>query len=159
MLKVSKHITYADAIRSSVAQKHSIKNYFTPKQLTNMSVLAENVYEPLVKHFKQPIRITSFFRSRELNNLIGGSSSSQHMANNGAAIDLDVDGNTGVSNLQLFKYIKDNLDYDQLILEDIKPDGSIGWVHVGYKSKGNRRQVLTMVFKEGKVTYEQYKDK
>lgn len=159
MKKVSEHITYANAIRSSVAEKYGIKNYFTPAQLINLKVLAENVYEPLIKHFKQPIHITSFFRSKELNKLIGGSNSSQHTANNGAAIDLDVVDGTGVSNLQLFNYIKDNLDYDQLILEDIKPDGSIGWVHVSYKSKGNRRQVLTMVFKDGKVTYEQYKDK
>lgn len=159
MLSISENITYAEAIRSDTAKRAGINNWFTPEQLGRMKLIAEKVYEPLVKHFKQKVYISSFFRSKEVNKLIGGSKDSQHMANNGSAMDLDADNNVGVSNAQVFYYIKDNLDYDQLILEDIKEDGSVGWVHVSYKEKGNRREVLTMVFKNGKKTYEQYKKK
>ena len=157
MLNVSQHITYAEAVRSDTAKRAGLNNWFTTEQLDRMKLLAEKVYEPLVEHFKQPIYISSFFRSKEVNKLIGGSTSSQHLANNGAAMDLDADNNVGVNNQQVFDYIKDNLDYDQLILEDIKPDGSIGWIHVSYKEKDNRKQVLKMILKKGKKTYTKYK--
>ena len=154
---VSDHITYADAIRSDVAKRNSILNYFTPEQLVRMKLLAEKVYEPLVKHFGTTIYITSFFRNVKLNKLIGGVKNSQHLANDGAAIDLDADLNVGVTNEQIFDYIKDHLDFDQLIIEDLRPDGGIGWIHVSYKEKDNRKEVLTMVFKNDKKYYDIYK--
>jgi hypothetical protein len=160
MLHVSEHIDYATAIRSDAAKRAGLNNYFTPEQLGRMKIIAEKVYEPLVKHFKQPVYISSFFRSKEVNKLVGGTPDSQHLSNNGSAMDLDADMNPGISNKQVFDYIKDLLDHDQLILEDIRPDGTIGWVHVSYTSKEkNRHEVLTMVRKNGKTTYESYKNK
>ena len=159
MLYASKYVDYATVIRSDTAKRNGLTNYFTKPQLKNIERIAAEVYDPLVDHFREQIYISSFFRSKEVNKLIGGSWDSHHMANGcAAAIDLDADNNFGVNNQEVFDYIKDNLDYDQLILEDIKKDGSIGWVHVSYKEKGNRKQVLTMVMKNGVKTYEQYKN-
>jgi zinc D-Ala-D-Ala carboxypeptidase len=159
MNKVSEHCTWADAIRSDTAKRNGILNYFTPDQLARMTILANKVYEPLVKHFNTPIYISSFFRTHKLNDLIGGASGSQHMANNGAAMDIDVELSPTISNQEVFDYIKDHLDFDQLILEDIRENGVIGWVHVSYKESGNRKEVLQMTMKEGKKYYEQYNNK
>jgi zinc D-Ala-D-Ala carboxypeptidase len=159
MQYVSPHIDYATAIRSDMAKRKGLNNYFTPDQLERMKVVAAKVYEPLVEHFGIVIYISSFFRSKEVNKLIGGASTSQHMANNGAAMDLDAEMNVGVTNQQVFDYIKDNLEFDQLILEDIRPDGSIGWVHVSYNEGKNRKQVLTMVLTNGKKVYAPYDGK
>jgi zinc D-Ala-D-Ala carboxypeptidase len=154
MQNVSEHISYIDAIRSDTAKRNGINNYFTPSQLVNMKLLAEKVYEPLVKHFGKTIYISSFFRNTKVNKLIGGVKDSQHLADNGAAIDLD---SINPTNEDIFNYIKDNLDFDQLIIEDLRPDGGVGWIHVSYKEVGNRKQVLTMVLVNGKKHYEIYK--
>lgn len=156
MQYVSPHIDYATAIRSDMAKRNGINNYFTPDQLERMKLLAEEVYEPLVEHFGIPIFISSFFRNKEVNRLIGGSLTSQHLANNGAAMDLDADMNEEITNQEVFDYIKDHLPFDQLILEDIRPDGRIGWVHVSYISGKCRKEVLKMRLVNGKKTYEPY---
>jgi hypothetical protein len=63
---------------------------------------------------------------------------------------------SGVTNKMVFDYIKDNLEFDQLIYEfgDSKnPD----WVHVSYESTGRqRKQVLRAVRANGKTTYQNY---
>jgi zinc D-Ala-D-Ala carboxypeptidase len=157
MLNVSAHITYAEAIRSDIAKRYGINNYFTPAQLVNMKVLAEKVFEPLRKHFGVPIFISSFFRNVKLNELMGGVPDSQHLCNNGAAMDLDSDLYNTISNKQIFDYIKDRLDYDQLIYEGINSDGSPSWVHVSYVSKkANRHELLKMTIVNGKKVYESY---
>jgi hypothetical protein len=155
MKQVSKHISYADAIRSDMAKRKGLLNYFTPEQLDRMKVLAEKIYEPLVEHFQVFIYISSFFRTAAVNKLIGGAKKSQHLANDGSAIDLDVDGKDYITNKEIFDYIKDHLEFDQLIWEygdDINP----GWVHVSYNEGKNRKEILTMVIKDGKKYYEQY---
>jgi hypothetical protein len=156
MLNVSPHCTYAEAIYSDTAKRNGINNYFNPDQLKRMKLLAEKVYEPIVNNFGIKIYISSFFRTVQLNKLIGGVSNSQHLANNGAAMDLDADLNKGVTNEQVFNYIKDNLEFDQLIIEDLRPDGGISWVHVSYVETGNRNEILTMVLVNGKKIYEAY---
>lgn len=140
-MNISPHISYEEAIRSDVAKRLGIKNYFTPEQLVRMTALAEKVFEPLRTHFKVPIFIASFFRNPEINKLIGGAKNSQHMANNGAAIDLDAQTYGRLTNKEIFDYIKDNLEFDQLIWEfgnDNEPD----WVHVSYNEGHNRGEIL-----------------
>ena len=115
-----------------------------------MVAVAENVFEPLRKWVGGPIKINSFFRSPELNKAIGGSSKSQHCE--GRAIDID-DVYGHKSNAEMFNYIKNNLDFDQLIWEfgtDDNPD----WVHVSYVSvDGNRRRCLKAEKVNNKTTY------
>lgn len=144
MNRVSLHITWAEAIRSDVAKRAGLTNYFTQEQLARMILLADNIFEPLRMHFKVPIFIASFFRSKKLNELVGGAKNSQHMANNGAAMDLDAEVFGGVTNKELFDYIKDNLPFDQLIWEfgtELEPD----WVHVSYNEGNNRGEILKAV--------------
>ena len=123
---ISEHISKKEATFSATATRRGIDNTPGEYELQNMELIAEKVFEPLRKHVNGPIKINSFYRSKELNQAIGGSSKSQHCQ--GRAIDLD-DTYGYMSNADMYKYIKDNLDYDQMIWEfgtDENPD----WVHV-----------------------------
>lgn len=154
MDRISTNISAKEGVHSDTATKRNIKNVPNASQLKSMKLLAEKVFEPLRKNWNVAIAITSFFRSVELNKLIGGSSTSQHCK--GEAFDLDADRYGNLENQQIFNFIKDNLDFDQLIWEfgnDTNPD----WVHVSYKAKGNRKQILKAIIKDGKVKYIPYK--
>lgn len=148
--KISKHISGREAIESYTAKRRGIENIPSEYELTNMVAIAENVFEPLREWVGGPIKINSFFRSVELNKAIGGSSRSQHCE--GRAIDID-DTYGWKSNAEMYNYIKNNLDFDQLIWEfgtDDNPD----WVHVSYVSvDGNRRRCLKAEKTNGKTTY------
>ena len=150
MSKISKHITYKEATRSVTALRLGIDNVPNDYELQNMELIAEKVFEPLRKAVNSPIKINSFFRCEELNKAIGGSSRSQHCQ--GRAIDID-DVYGYVSNSYMYYYIKDNLDFDQLIWEfgtDTEPD----WVHVSYvDSDSNRKRCLLAYKEEGKTKY------
>lgn len=139
-MKISTHLTLAELIRSDSAKRLKISNQPLPEHLDNMKVLAKNVFEPIRNHFKSPIYISSGYRSEKLNKAIKGSKSSQHCL--GQAIDIDMDGSGLISNSNVFNFIKDNLDFDQLIWEfgdNYNPD----WVHVSYVSpERNRKQIL-----------------
>jgi zinc D-Ala-D-Ala carboxypeptidase len=152
-MQISKHLNLAEVTRSESAKRLGISNTPTPEHLDNFKVLAEKVFEPIREHFKVPIHISSGYRSKELNQAIKGSLTSQHCE--GKAIDIDMDG-SGISNSDVFKYIKDNLVFDQLIWEfggDNNPD----WVHVSYNDGKNRKQVLKAQKIKGKATYIPYK--
>jgi len=141
MNTVSKHITYNEATISSTAKKLGISNIPNTAQLTNMVKLANSVFEPVREYFNVPIYISSFFRSEALNKAIKGAKNSQHLCNKGAAIDVDADRYKGITNKDIFNYIFNNLDFDQLIWEygnELNPD----WVHVSYNEGNNRKQVL-----------------
>ena len=130
MQRISQHISYKEATFSETATRQDIDNTPSEDQLCRMSTLAENVFEPLRAYVGGPIKINSFFRSMALNRAIGGAKSSQHMR--GEAIDID-DTFGRMSNRDMFVFIKDELDFDQLIWEfgnDENPD----WVHVSYVS-------------------------
>jgi zinc D-Ala-D-Ala carboxypeptidase len=148
--KISKHISGREAIESYTAKRKGIENIPSEYQLVNMVAVSENVFEPLRKWVGGPIKINSFFRSPELNKAIGGSGKSQHCE--GRAIDID-DVYGHKSNAEMYNYIKNNLDFDQLIWEfgtDDNPD----WVHVSYVSvDGNRRRCLKAEKVNNKTTY------
>jgi len=151
-MKLSEHLDLSEVIRSESAKRKGISNMPTLEHIENFKLLAEKVFQPIREHFRCPIHISSGYRSKELNAAIGGSLTSQHCS--GEAIDIDMDGTpNGVTNKMVFDYIKDNLDFDQLIYEfgDSKnPD----WVHVSYESSGKqRKQVLKAVRNNGKTSY------
>jgi hypothetical protein len=155
MNNISKHISYKEAINSYTAIKLDINNIPNKQQLANMKMIAKFIFEPLRKGLGNiPINIPSFFRCKKLNTLIGGANGSQHMAlNNSAAIDLDVGSSDIITNLDIANYIINNLEWDQLILEDINKDGMPNWIHVSFRKNSNRKQILTMIRKKGKATY------
>jgi hypothetical protein len=93
--------------------------------------------------------INSGYRGPALNEAVGGSSNSQHCK--GEAVDIEC---PGTGNYDVAKWIEDNLDFDQLILEFYTPGiPDSGWVHVSYKSEGNRKQSLTAMKENGKTVY------
>jgi hypothetical protein len=150
-MKISEHLSLAEMTRSETAKRKGISNTPTAEHLENFKILAENVFEKIRVHFGVPIHISSGYRSKELNDAIGGSQTSQH--SKGQAIDIDMDGSSdGVSNADIYNFIKDKLDYDQLIWEfgtDENPD----WVHVSYSKDKNRKQRLKAVKTNGKTSY------
>lgn len=150
MKKISENISYKEATRSITAIRLGLDNKPNDYELTNMQVLAEKVFQPLRKWVGEPIKINSFFRSVELNKAIGGSSRSQHCE--GRAIDID-DTYGHASNSEMFHWIKENLDFDQMIWEfgdDENPD----WVHVSYVSEdSNRKRCLKAERINGKTKY------
>ena len=149
-MKISNNISYSEAIRSNTATRRGIDNTPGDYEITNMVGIAENIFEPLRKWAGGPIKINSMFRCEELNTAIGGSSRSQHCQ--GRAIDID-DTFGNKTNAEMFNYIKENLNFDQLIWEfgdDTNPD----WVHVSYVSKEeNRNRILKASRINGKTTY------
>jgi zinc D-Ala-D-Ala carboxypeptidase len=152
---ISKNITYKEATRSDTAKRLSIDNTPDAEQLENMRRVAENVFQPVRENFDCPIYVSSFFRSEELNKAMKGSSSSTHMK--GEAMDLDADVFGEVTNAQIFHYIKDNLEFDQLIWE-FGTEEEAAWVHVSLSKNNNRNQILVAKKVEGKTVYEFYNE-
>ena len=150
MIRISKHISYKEATRSATALRLGIENIPNEYQLQNMEMVAKKVFEPLREAVDAPIKINSFFRCEELNKAIGGSSKSQHCQ--GRAIDID-DIYGHVNNAFMYYYIKDNLDFDQLIWE-FGTDDSPDWVHVSYVDEdSNRKRCLKAYRENGKTKY------
>jgi zinc D-Ala-D-Ala carboxypeptidase len=143
-VKLSEHLSLSEVIRSESAKRNGISNMPTPEHIENFKILATKVFEPIREHFGVPIRISSGYRSKELNKCVGGSTTSQHSS--GEAIDIDQDYTT-ITNKQVFDYIKDNLAFDQLINEM-----NYSWVHVSYKANGKQRGEVLEAYKVGKVT-------
>lgn len=155
IMKISPHVSYSEVIYSQTAMRNDIDNEPTAAQLIRIKLFADMLFEPLREWVGGAVKINSCFRSEELNKRIGGASSSQHMANNGAAMDLD-DTYKHKTNAEMFYYIKDNLDFDQLIWE-FGTDKNPNWVHVSYKKEGNRKQVLRAIKDDdGRTKYVNY---
>lgn len=154
-MKLSEHLDLSEVVRSESAKRNGISNMPTEEHIANFKLLAENIFEPIRNHFRCPIIISSGYRSKALNHSIGGSLTSQHCQ--GEAIDIDMDGTpNGVTNRMVFDYIKDNLNFDQLIYE-FGDANNPDWVHVSYESTGKqRKQVLRATRSGGKTIYSNY---
>jgi zinc D-Ala-D-Ala carboxypeptidase len=156
-MKLSENLNLSEVTKSDTAKRLGIDNNPTPEHLANLKLLAENIFEPIRKHFGKPIFLSSGYRSKALNSAVPGSSStSQHCS--GEALDLDQDGkSTGVTNKMVFDYIKNNLNFDQLIWEfgtDSNPD----WVHVSWESTGKQRKMILKATRvNGKTVYSPWK--
>ena len=150
MERLSKHVSYKEGIHSITALRLGLKNDPSESHLENMKLIAEKVFEPLRVHVGGPIKINSFYRGPELNAAIGGSAKSQHC--HGQAMDID-DTYGHMSNADMYKFIKENLEFDQMIWEfgtDENPD----WVHVSYTNPGeNRKRCLKAYRENGKTKY------
>jgi|TARA_Y100000296_G_scaffold17506_1_gene20696 hypothetical protein len=147
---ISEHVSYKEGVYSITATRRGIDNDPNDEQLANMELIAEKIFEPLRKYVGGPIKINSFFRSIKLNKAIGGSSKSQHCK--GLAMDID-DTFGVVANSDMYNYIKNNLDFDQLIWE-FGDDENPNWVHVSYVSKeDNRNRCLKAYREQGKSKY------
>ena len=149
-MKISKHISYKEGVKSNTALRRGIDNTPGSYEQQNMEITAEKVFEPLREWVGGPIKINSFYRCEELNRAIGGSSRSQHCE--GRAIDLD-DTFGHKTNAEMFEYIRKNLSFDQLIWE-FGDDNNPAWVHVSYVSEDqNRLRVMKAEKVNGKTNY------
>jgi zinc D-Ala-D-Ala carboxypeptidase len=142
-MKLSEHLDLVEVTRSDYAKKNGINNMPNPEHTENLIELANKIFEPIRKHFNKPIHISSGYRSKELNAKIGGAKNSQHTV--GQAIDIDQGDRK--QNIEIFDFIKNNLDYDQLINEF-----NYDWIHVSYNTNGKQAKQVLDAIKEGKVT-------
>ena len=140
--QITKNFTLKELTYSATAVKKGIDNKPTEEHYKNMVSLCKNVLQPLREKLGKPINVNSCYRCPKLNTAVGGVKTSQHC--NGQAADIEV---MGMSNYDLACYIRNNFEFDQLILEfcdNLKNDKNSGWVHVSYKDSGNRKQTLTI---------------
>ena len=145
---ISEHISYREGVYSITATRLGINNTPEDDQLHFMEIIAEKVFEPLRDWVGGPIKINSFYRSPELNTAIGGSKTSQHCK--GQARDID-DTLGRATNAEMFHWIKENLNFDQMIWEfgdDDNPD----WIHISYVSEEKNRNRCLKAYKENKKT-------
>jgi zinc D-Ala-D-Ala carboxypeptidase len=134
-MKLTENLTLLEATKSNTATRLGIDNTPPPAIVERMIETAEKIFQPL-RDALGPIRVSSFYRSPDLNRAIGGSKTSQHCK--GEAIDMQ-----GIlaSNKMLFNSACDLEDFDQIIWEFgtlEEPD----WVHVSYSKTHNRKQIL-----------------
>lgn len=147
-MRLSDNFTLAEFTKSQTATRRGISNKPTAAHQEALRQLCVNVLEPTRAHFGRPIRITSGYRSAELNRAIGGSQTSQH--SKGEAADFEI---PGVDNRRVAKWIEANLTFDQLILEGASArDPNAGWIHVSYRVDRARKSVLTATFPGPKYT-------
>jgi len=148
-MKLSENLSLAEAIYSATALRKGIVNEPTVTHLISLKAVANNIFQPCRNHFGKPLRVTSGYRSKELNKAIGGANNSQH--SKGEA--LDMQSTSGYTNRELFMFIKDHLTFDQLIGEFPDNVGEFAWVHCSYKEEGNRGEVLIAYKEDGKTKY------
>ena len=146
-MNLTAHFTLDEMIKSQTALRRGLDNSPEPKQLENLLTLCEKVLEPIRVHYERPVVINSGFRSLLVNRAVGSKDSSQHAR--GEAADIEI---PGVDNLELYYWIAQELDFDQLILEYYSGEPSSGWVHVSYVGDDNRHQTLRI--DKGGVTRE-----
>lgn len=139
-MNLSPHFTLEEACKSQRAERMGISNSPDADTLERMIAVAENVLEPVRAHFGKPVIINSFYRSPEVNKAIGSKPGSQHVK--GEAVDFEI---PGIDNAAVARWVRDNLTFDQCILEFYKPGiPDSGWVHVSYKAEGCRKECLTV---------------
>lgn len=139
MDNISKHISFAEAIKSQAAIRHGHSNIPGKVELENMKLVATKCFEPLREHFGIPIGISSFYRNTFVNTLVKGAKTSQHLE--GKAIDIDADIFGGITNKQIYDWLLKNVPFDQLIWE-YGDSNNPAWVHISYNKGNNRKQVL-----------------
>tara|TARA_R110000803_G_scaffold5959_1_gene19553 strand:- start:277 stop:738 length:462 start_codon:yes stop_codon:yes gene_type:complete len=153
-MKLSNHLTLQEATKSATAIRKGIYNLPVDEHLAALVNTANKIFEPIRNHFNVPIGISSGYRSNALNDAIGGSKTSQH--SKGEALDIDADIYGGITNKQIFDFVKDNLEFDQLIWE-FGTDNEPNWIHVSIKHYGEqRKQILIASRVRGKVHYSNY---
>jgi hypothetical protein len=137
-MKLSKHFSLFDVIYSDTAYISNIDNRLTKDSITfkNSQDLINNILEKVIEHFYKNLMIESFYRCKILNKKVGGEKNSQHTI--GMACDFWI---VGVPLKEIFKFIKHNLEFDQLILENVDPK-KMGWIHVSFNKNYNRKECL-----------------
>jgi hypothetical protein len=139
-MKLSEHFSLTEATKSPTAERLSIDNTPDDQTTEKMKLVCTAILEPVRAHFQKPVIINSFYRSPRLNAEVGSKPHSQHV--HGEAVDFEI---PGIPNDEVARWVRDNLTYDQCLLEFHKPGvPDSGWVHVSYKPDGCRKECLTI---------------
>ena len=152
-MKLSNNFSVKEVTKSNTAKRYGISNEPTIEHLENLKAIALNIFQPTRDYFKKPIHVSSGYRSKALNKKIGGSKKSQH--SKGQAFDLDAHTFGGLTNKELFDFISEHLEFDQIIWEFgtyEEPD----WVHVSYVSEGINRGESLKAYKANGITRYKY---
>lgn len=148
-MNLTANFTLAEMTKSETALRHDMDNTPGETEIENLKALCENVLQPVRDHFQRGVKVNSGFRHPEVNAKVGGSKTSDHCK--GQAADIEI---PGVANADLAKWITENLDFRQVILEFYTPGiPDSGWVHVSYVAGDNKKQVLTATKQDGKTVY------
>ena len=150
-MQLSTNFSLSELTKSQTAERKGIDNTPSPEHQSNLKSLCTHILQPVRDHFNRVVSVSSGYRSKELCVAIGSKITSQHAA--GQAADFEI---YGLSNGELANYIKENLNYDQLIREYWTPENpNSGWIHCSFNSEGNRKEYLRAYKNEGKTKYEQ----
>lgn len=130
-----KYFTLKELTRSTTATAKGIDNTPTPEVEKNLTLLVENVLDPLREIYGKPITVNSGYRCPELNKAVGGSKTSDHVKGFAA----DITGGSKEENERIFNIIKHNFHFKQLIDEN-----DFSWVHVSYDPSNLKNQILKL---------------
>jgi len=148
-VNLTTNFTLSELTKSETALRKGLNNEPTQDVISALQSLAFHVLQPVRDHYGKAIKINSGYRSPEVNASVGGSKTSDHCK--GMAADIEIDG---IANAELAKYIKDALQFTQIILEFHTPGiADSGWVHVSYDPANLKCQALTAVKQDGKTVY------
>jgi hypothetical protein len=151
-MKLSKNFSLAELTKSQTAERMGLNNSPNEDQTENLRILCERVLQPIRDHFDDIVTISSGFRDPILSQKIGSSTKSQHCK--GQAADFEI---FGVDNNKVSDWVKENLMFDQLILEYYTPgEPNSGWIHVSYNKdiNMNRKEYLMAIKNDsGKTEY------
>jgi hypothetical protein len=137
-MQLTKNFTLQELVLSQTAKRKQISNIPNDVIIQNLTKVTKAILQPVRDHFNLPVKVSSGYRSPELNKAVGGSINSQHCL--GLAVDFTINN---IDNAAIAKWIQANLEYDQLILEFYTGSGT-GWVHCSYVQNKNRMQELTI---------------
>jgi zinc D-Ala-D-Ala carboxypeptidase len=150
-MNLSANFSLKELTKSDTATRLGIDNTPDEETIDNLKTLCDKVLQPVREHFGKPIKISSGYRSPELNSspAVGGSKTSDHCK--GMAVDFEIEG---LSNPEVATWIMENLTYSQLILEFyVQGQPNSGWIHVSYDPNNLKKQELTAVKVAGKTQY------
>ena len=148
-MQLTNNFSLAEMVKSETALRHDMDNTPGEAEIENLKRLAEKVLQPVRDHYGKGVKVNSGFRHPEVNAKVGGSKTSDHCK--GQAADIEI---PGVANADLAKWITENLDFTQVILEFYIPGiPDSGWVHVSYDPANLKKQTLTAVKQNGKTVY------
>jgi hypothetical protein len=148
-MNLTANFTLAEMVKSDTALRHDMDNTPGETEIENLKRLCEQILQPVRDHFKTGVKVNSGYRHPEVNAKVGGSKTSDHCK--GQAADIEI---PGIPNANLAKWIMDNLEYTQLILEFYTPGvPDSGWVHVSYDPDNLKKQNLTATKQGGKTVY------
>ena len=165
-MRISQNFSLQELVYSPTALHAGIdqEEHLDTNAVSRITALVLAVLQPVRDKFGAT-KVNSCFRSRPLNDLVNGSPNSSHCCSGtSSAADIEI-YSEDISNMELAVWIRDNLEFDQLILENYNPNRvskitgkkegpNSGWVHVSYSAVGdNRKQVLRMIKKKGKPKY------